>query len=169
MFLFRVCVCVPFKNIAIESNFWSFYLKFATWNCWSYSNERHESCKTLGYDILALTELHNKQNNFPASKTWLPSANAPLNEQGEITDKAAGVAIMISPRLRTKVQSSGHVGSRISWARINGSVCNIFFVTVYIPHKYRKTSPQAQDVIKQIDALLNSDKLAQNDWRYNCR
>ena len=30
---------------------------------WSYSNERHEYCKSLDYDIMVLTELHNNQNN----------------------------------------------------------------------------------------------------------
>ena len=30
-------------------------LRFACWNCWSYSNERHAFCKSLGYDVLALT------------------------------------------------------------------------------------------------------------------
>ena len=37
-------------------------MKIGFWNPWSYSNERHEYCKSLNYDILGLTELHNKQN-----------------------------------------------------------------------------------------------------------
>ena len=50
-------------------------LRFACWNCWSYSNERHAYCKSLGYDVLALTELRNKQNNPNfTSKFWIPSA-----------------------------------------------------------------------------------------------
>ena len=75
-------------------------LKFACWNCWSYSNERHAFSKSLGYDVLALTELHNKQNNPNfASDSWIPSAQAEVDEQGKCKDPAAGVAILLSKRM----------------------------------------------------------------------
>ena len=44
------------------SNKYASNIKIGTWNSWSYSNDRHEYCKSLGYDILALTELHNNQD-----------------------------------------------------------------------------------------------------------
>ena len=62
---------------------------------------------------------------------------------------------MLSPRMESHYRDSGHVGSRIAWVRFAGPVCNVFFVTVYIPHKYR-TMPCAQDTIAQLDALLTT-------------
>ena len=46
--------------------------KIGCWNPWSYSNERHEYCKLLKYDILGLTELHNNQvkNSFKAGNGY---------------------------------------------------------------------------------------------------
>ena len=35
---------------------------FGFWNPWSYSNERHEYCKSLDLNILGLGELHNKHD-----------------------------------------------------------------------------------------------------------
>ena len=77
-----------------------FNLTFACWNCFSYSHERHKFCKSLGYDVLVLTELHNKQNKFPQSKIWVTSADAEIDKDtGKCTDSAAGVAIMLSERM----------------------------------------------------------------------
>ena len=56
----------------------------------------------------------------------------------ENTDPAAGVSIMLSARMTDKVIDQGHVGSRIEWVRIAVPVCNIFFITVYVPHKGSK-------------------------------
>ena len=39
-------------------------LKIAAWNCRSLTFERFEFCKSLKYDILALTELWNNQGKF---------------------------------------------------------------------------------------------------------
>ena len=60
---------------------------------------------------------------------------------------------MLSPRMSQHFKDSGHVGTRIAWVRLAGPVCNIFFVAVYLPHKYR-TEPSAQDTLAQLDALL---------------
>ena len=90
-----------------------------------------------------MTELHDRQNIFEHSKTWIPSACAGNFEsgpkQGKYIDPAAGVAILLSAQMEQYYRDSGHVGARIAWVRIAGPVCNIFFVTVYMPHKYRAT------------------------------
>ena len=44
------------------------------------------------------------------------------------------------------------------WVRIDGPVCPLFIVCVYIPHKYRKEKPFAEDVIKQLHELLKNCK-----------
>ena len=125
--------------------------KIGCWNPWSYSNERHEYCKQLQYDILGLTELHNQhtKQQFQGRK-WIHSAQETGN-----TDPAAGVAIMLSDKIADKVIDQGHVGTRIVWVRIAGPVCNIFFITVYIPHKGR-TKPTAADTISQLRKLLRT-------------
>ena len=133
-------------------------LRFACWNCWSYSNERHAFCKELNYDVLALTELHNKQNNPNfSSELWIPSEQAEVDEQGKSKDPAAGVAILLSKRMRRYIDNAGHVGTRIAWVRIRGPICPIFFIAVYIPHKYR-TAPTATETLAKLDALIRTVK-----------
>ena len=147
-------------------------LRIVCWNCWSYSNERHAYCKSLKYDILALTELRNKQNNPNFnSKFWIPSAQAET-KQGKCTDPAAGVAILLSKRLSRHIERSGHVGTRIAWVRLCGPVCPIFFIVVYVPHKYRAT-PKASDTLYELNELLKT--VPKNDSRlivcgdFNCQ
>lgn len=124
------------------------------WNCWSYSNERHAYCKGLKYDM-TLTEQHNKQNNPNfTTQNWITSEDAPVDKQGNSQDPATGVSILLSKRLGQYVDKSGSVGARITWVRIRGSVCPIFFVTVYVPHKYRDSYLQSEDTIVSLDVLL---------------
>ena len=40
----------------------------------SLSKERYDFCKRLGFDILVLTELHNRQHMIPQSELWILSA-----------------------------------------------------------------------------------------------
>ena len=125
------------------------------WNPWSYSNERHEYCKSLNLDILGLGELHNVQGKSQfQEKRWICS-QAAKEKDGKSTDPAAGVAILLSQRMTNRIMSSGWVGTRIVWVRIEGPVCNLFVVVVYIPHKGR-TNPSAQDTMKQIRELLST-------------
>ena len=95
----------------------------------SYSFERHDYCKMLQYDILGLTEFHNiqAQKRFQ-SRTWVHSAPAPM-KGGKSTDPATGVTIMLSNRMADKLLDEGHVGTRITWSRIKGPVCNIFLLS----------------------------------------
>ena len=147
-------------------------LRFACWNCWSYSNERHAYCKSLGYDVLALTELHNRQNNSNfTSELWIPSAQAEVDEQGKSKDPAAGVAILLSRRMKRYIDNAGYVGTRIAWVRIRGPICPIFFIAVYVPHKYR-TAPTATETLAKLDALIKTVPI--NDCLvicgdYNCQ
>ena len=153
---------VPTRGWPIPGRRWSrkyFNLWLATWNCFSLSKERFDYCRKLQYDVLTLTELHNLQNNIKnvSPKLWIPSANSAVYKdgpkKGKWIDPASGVAIMLSPRMLPHYRDSGHVGSRIAWVRFAGPVCNIFFVAVYLPHKFRSES-DAQQIIAQLDALL---------------
>ena len=56
------------------------------------------------------------------------------------------------------------MGSRIVWVRLDGPVCPLFIVCVYIPHKYRTATPQAADTIAELsDLLSNCKKLKSTD------
>ena len=148
------------KKTKKNKNKWSkkyFQALIGTWNCWSLSNERYQYCKELNYDILGLTELHNAQAKVQfKDKTWIHSAPAEVDTQGKCSDPAAGVAIMLSPRMAAKILDSGHVGTRIAWVRLKGPICNLFYIVVYIPHKGRTVAPQAEDTIAQLNQLLQS-------------
>ena len=134
-------------------------LLIGTWNCWSLSNERYHYCKQLNYDILGLTELHNTQAKEQfKGKAWIHSAPAQADAQGKCSDPAAGVAIMLSSRMTSKILSSGHVGTRIAWVRLKGPVCNLLYIVVYIPHKGRTVTPQAEDTIAELTQLLRTVK-----------
>ena len=98
--------------------------------------------RLLQYDILGLTELciHNLQKQKRIrNRTWVYSAPAEKKE-GKSTDPVAGVAIMLSNRIADKLLDEGHVDTRITWVRIKGSVCNIFYIVTYINLKVRTWS-----------------------------
>ena len=139
------------------------FLRMACWNPWGMCNERLNYCKHMNYDVLGLTELHNVQNKKAWRKRyWIASEDAEIDEQGKCTDPASGVTIMLSRRFVKRVLAKGSVGSRITWVRIDGPVCPLFIVCVYIPHKYRKTAPLAADTIAQLDDLLSNCKKLQS-------
>lgn len=46
--------------------------------------------------------------------------------------------------------------ARIAWVRLKGPICPIFFIVVYIPHKFRDVTPQAADTINELAALLKT-------------
>ena len=131
-------------------------VKIDFWNPWSYSNERHEFCKTLDSDILGLSELHNNQTKPQFQvRRWICSEEA-AEVDGKSTDPETGVAILLSARMARCVLNKGQVGTRIAWVRLEGPICNLFVVVVYIPHKGRNVSPTAEDVIEQIGKLLQT-------------
>ena len=116
------------KKKGYWSKKWLNQIKIGFWNPMSYSYERHNYCKTLNYDILGLTELHNAQvqNRFKGH-TWIHSAATVTDENNKSTDPAVGVAILLSNRIADKVLDSGYVETRIVWVKIKGPVvCNIF-------------------------------------------
>ena len=135
-------------------------VKMAFWNPWGLCNERLNYCKSLDFDVLGLAELHNVQNKKAwRKKYWITSADAKVDEEsGKCPDPASGVAILLSQQFSTRILAQGSVGSRIVWVRLDGPVCPLFIVCVYIPHKYRKTAPQAADTIAELSSLLSNCK-----------
>ena len=122
-------------------------LKFATWNCGGLSFTQKELCRELNYDILSLTETHNR-GKLKGNKNFLVSDPAPEN------DSHSGVGLLLSDRISKCVSYHGSSGSRIVYARINAEPCNLFVVGVYMPHIYRTESPYFNDTLDNLDRVL---------------
>ena len=128
-------------------------IRLATWNCGGLSFTQRELCSELGYDILALTETHDTGSLRP-SKTFVTGDIAPKD------DSYAGVAILMSQRIARNVLYSGCCGARIVFFRVKASPCNLFVVSVYVPHSGRQ-APSASDTLAELEALLS--KVHQHD------
>ena len=140
-------------------------VRMACWNPWGLCNERLNYCKMLKFDILGLTELHNIHNKKAwRGRHWITSDDVNIDEEGNLTDSASGVGILLSRRFSSKILAKGSIGSRIVWVRLQGPVCPLFVVCAYVPHMYRKSAPFAEDIIQQIsDLLAKSEELKPND------
>ena len=136
-------------------------LRIATWNTRSLTFERFKYCEGLGYDILAITELWRKQQNYQTRSTkYTTSAPKKImkgprrGRQRFPQDKAAGVGILLSTRMQKKLMRYGSEGERVCWVRLKGPTCNIFIVAVYMPHRGR-TQPNQDDTIKDLQLVLS--------------
>ena len=133
----------------------------ATWNTRSLTKERFEYAKSLGYDVLAITELWRNQSTYQTRrKNFIVSEPILIKKgpnKGKIrfpNDRAAGVGILLSDRMEQKVHSFGSRGERICWVRLQGPVCNLFVVAVYLPHR-AKIAPTQDQTLTQVQELLS--------------
>ena len=60
------------------------------------------------------------------------------------------------------------------YVRISGTVCNIFFIATYIPHKGRTQKPRVKDTITQLQQLLLLQTIPKSDYimlagDFNCQ
>ena len=99
-------------------------MKLATWNCGGLSFMQREMCRDLDYDLLALTETHDK-GTLQRKKDFICS-------------DIAGVALLLSNSLSKCVLHNGSNSSRVVFARIRADPCNLFIIGVYMPHTQRK-------------------------------
>ena len=121
-------------------------LRLATWNCCGLSVTQKQLCLEMDYDILGLTETHDK-GALAGSSNFIPAEPAPDD------DCASGVALLLSQRMAKIVMHQGCVGSRIVFARFQAAVSNIFVICVYIPHA-NSTNPSSADTLSDLDNLL---------------
>ena len=91
-------------------------LKFATWNCGGLSFMQREMCRDLDYDLLALTETHDK-GTLQRKKDFVCSDIAPQN------DPFSGVVLLLSNHLSTCVLHNGSNSSRVVFAIIRADSC----------------------------------------------
>ena len=79
-----------------------------------------------------------------------------MDEERNNSDPAAGVGTLLSQYFASKILTKGSVGTRIVWVRLDGPVCPLFVDCLHLsrPHKYKTSSPCAEDVIDQLENLL---------------
>ena len=123
-------------------------LKVATWNCGGLSYVQRELCKELSYDILLLTETHDK-GALKSTSSYVPAEPAPSN------DPYSGVALLLSDNVARCVSFSGSCGSRIVYARIRANPCDLFVIGAYMPHSQRKCKPFPADTLKQLEDIIS--------------
>ena len=116
----------------------------------------------MQYNILAITELwHNQAKYQTRSKKFIVSEPKIIPKgpkQGEIRypgDRAAGVGLLLSDRIVQKVTAFGSEGERICWARIQGPVCHLFVIAIYLPHRGR-TLPSQDDTLADLQKVLSN-------------
>ena len=77
------------------------------------------------------------------------------NKNDKSSDPGVGVVIIIlSNRMTDKVLDQGHVDTRIVWVKLEGPVCNVFFIVVHTPHEGRSQVTQVRNTIDQLRQLL---------------
>ena len=142
-------------------------LEFATQNTCGMSEEKLCYLTDMGKDVFALTEMHTDLSNSRCA-TALGNrliTSGPVNTE---TDKAGGVALLLSPRCAAAVSDSGTLdpdnasSARICWARINADPQPIFVVSVYWPHSKREQAPFREDTANELLKLLR-DKVTKHD------
>ena len=138
-------------------------LSMATWNARSLTFERFYYCKSLNYDILAITELWRTAHQFADGTTRWTHSKAKLNKFGKPKypeDHAAGVGILLSERAQAKYLSHGSPSERITWVRLKGPVTNMFIIATYVPHRAR-ANPAQHNTLEELQELLK--QVHQND------
>ena len=136
-------------------------LRIATWNTRSLSFERFEYCKQLNYDVLAITEMWRRQRHFQTKSKNFTVSSPIIMKKGPNkgqpcfpNDKEAGVGILLSKRMQSKLMAFGSQGERVCWVRLQGPTCNIFILAVYMPHRGR-INPSQSDTISDIERVLS--------------
>ena len=132
-------------------------VKMACWNPWGLGNKRFNYCLALNYEVLSGPDWApqcTEQEIIWQCKRWISSEDAPIDEEGNIKDSASGVGILLPKRFSELILARGAIGSRIVWVRLKGTVCPLFIVCVYIPHKFRKEKPFTSDILTHLDKLF---------------
>ena len=123
-------------------------IKVATWNCGGLSFSQREICKELNYDILVLTETHDK-GTLATNRNFITAEPAPGD------DSYSGVAILLSDRIANCVKFSGSCVSRIVYAKVQSTPCDLFVIGVYMPHTQCKNKPYPADTVKQLEEIIS--------------
>ena len=107
-----------------------------------------------GYDLMALTELGGRPK-----EAWEIDVKYPnrvfCSEPSDLSDPAAGAAVVLSKRMSRHVMAFEAVGTRIVWVRLQGMHYNLLFIAAYIPQKSRAAPNQAQ-TLQQLESTCRT-------------
>ena len=107
--------------------------------------------------MLELIELWWTQNKFQTrDKAFIvgePIIDKDTEEMRFPKDIAAGVGIILSQVSQQKVLTFGSVGERVCYVRLEGPVCNLFIIVVYMPHRDRVCPDQDTTIADLQEAL----------------
>ena len=125
-------------------------LKIATWNTCGYNENTdiYLDARQELWDLMCLTEMHGAQTKWESTRSI---ASAPTTSG----DKAAGCMLKLSPRASKLLVLSGHMGSRITYVKLRGTVTNLWVFCVYLPHAAR-TSPSHEDTLREVEKLCRT-------------
>ena len=119
------------------NRFWG-HTTLATLNVRSLGQLRRDSdyhysyIKGLNHDATGLTEMWNTHTRY---ESWTCVTSAPCGD-----DKPSGVCIILSERFASRQLNRGRIGSRGCWIRVQGPVCNLLLMCVYLPPLYTKAA-----------------------------
>jgi exonuclease III len=112
-----------------------------------WSTRIYEHIKQVKKDVIALTECGRKIQAFAGPELL-------VGEPPPAGDPAGVAAIHLSPRAQRMVMNSGHKGSRLVWVRLEGLFANLFIISAYVPHAYRKQAPFREDTLAELQDLI---------------
>lgn len=154
------------KNVEFDSTLgypgegWD-WLKMATWNTRSLTFERFQYCLGLGYDVLVINELWRNQHRFQTKSTRFTISKPKIIKKGPKKgqrrfprDKAAGVGILLSKRMQAKLMAFDSEGERVCSVRLEGPICNLTIIAVYMPHRGR-VQPSQDDTLADLETVLS--------------
>ena len=72
-------------------------------------------------------------------------------------DRPSGVCIILSKRFANRQLNRGRLGTRGCWVRIQGAVCNLLIICIYLPPLYSKAD--AVTLLKKLRELLRDRSL----------
>ena len=134
------------------NRFWG-HVTLATLNVRSLGRRRQDDgfyyshLKSLNHDVMGLTEMWNSQKRYDS---WDCVTCEPNHGGG---DRPAGVCIMLSKRFASRQLNRGRIGTRGCWVRIQGPVCNLLIICIYLPPIGSKT--ETVSLMKGLREVLN--------------
>lgn len=136
-----------------------FKLDFGAWNCCSYSNTRHEFCKSLRKDVLDLTKLRNNQKIIKDSTLWITSDLADNNKEGKWKMRGPGrwrdnyaLAENENKNTRQRLRWYENCLGEVTWPHLS----NLLYRHIYRTNIEKNHRSRKQDVVAQLEELLRA-------------
>ena len=127
----------------------------ATWNVCTLSDHiLRYVLDEAGYDVCVLTETHGVPPSFDQVSGDNPGRiirSCPC----DVSDRAAGVVIVLSKQAARLVLSSGTDDPRSAWVRLRG-IYNLTIYGVYVPHAHRRVAPWQTEYLRDLETNVRN-------------